>query len=90
VAREILLLAVRASGPAQATRLVGGLLEASAEGDLRGKNVVLAGQALADVGREGFVGGIWQKTIEALVPMIEERDPAKRATVRTRADAGTC
>lgn len=86
--REIILLSVGSSGPAQATRLVDALLGASAEGDLRGKNVVLAGQALADVGREGAVGRIWQKTIEALVTMIEERDPGRRAPLRTRADAG--
>src|SRR4029077_3453712 len=86
--REIILLAVGSSGPAQATRLVGALLEASAEGDLRGKNVVLAGQALADVGREGAAGGIRQKTIEALVTLVEARDVARRALVRTRADAG--
>ena len=86
--REVVLLAVGSSGPAQATRLVDALLKTPAGGDLRGRNVVLAGQALADVGREGAVGGIWQRAVDALVALIEERDPARRAAVRTRADAG--
>jgi formylglycine-generating enzyme required for sulfatase activity/class 3 adenylate cyclase len=86
--REVVLLAVCSSGPTQATRLVDALLKASADGDLRGKNVVLAAQALADVGREGVVGGIWQKIVAALVALIDERDPSRRAAVRTRADAG--
>jgi formylglycine-generating enzyme required for sulfatase activity len=86
--REVLLLAVGSSVPSQATRLVDALLKSPAEGDLRGKNVVLAGQALADVGREGVVGGIWQKATDALAVLVEERAPARRAPMRTRADAG--
>ena len=72
--REVVLLAVGSSVPSQATRLVDALLKAPAEGDLRGKNVVLAGQALADGGRESAVGGIWQKAVDALVALIGERD----------------
>ena len=85
--REVVLLAVGASVPSQATRLLEALLSVRAEGDLSGKNVVLAGQALADVGREGVVGGIWQKTAGALVALIEGSE-ARSVPARTRADAG--
>jgi formylglycine-generating enzyme required for sulfatase activity/energy-coupling factor transporter ATP-binding protein EcfA2 len=86
--REVILLALGASPPEQASRLVEALLGAPAKGDLRGKNIVLAGQALADIGRDGVVGPVWETTRGMLVGLVEERDLKRRAPVPTRVEAG--
>jgi formylglycine-generating enzyme required for sulfatase activity/energy-coupling factor transporter ATP-binding protein EcfA2 len=86
--REVILLTLGASPPAQATRLIEALLGVSPKGKVRGKNIVLAGQALADVGRHGVVERVWEKTIGLLRGMLEEQDPRELVPVRTRVEAG--
>lgn len=86
--REVALLTVGASTRAQATRLLEALLSASAKGEVRGRNVVLAGEALADVGRDGVEGRVWTKTVKRLVELLEERDIGKLAPLKTRVDVG--
>lgn len=86
--REVTLLTVGASTRAQATRLIEALLSVSAKGEMRGKNIVLAGEALADAGRDGVEGRVWTETVKRLVKMLEERDVKKLAPLQTRIDAG--
>jgi formylglycine-generating enzyme required for sulfatase activity/energy-coupling factor transporter ATP-binding protein EcfA2 len=86
--REVILLALGASGKAQASRLMKVLLEAPADGNMRGKNIVLAGQALADIGRGRVDGPVWEGTLELLVGLVEERRPERRLPVPTRVEAG--
>lgn len=86
--REVALLTVGASTRAQATRLIEALLSTSAKGDMRGRNIVLAGEALADVGRDGVEGRVWTKTVGRLVELLEERDVKNLAPLQTRVDAG--
>jgi formylglycine-generating enzyme required for sulfatase activity len=86
--REVILLTLGASPRAQATRLIEALLAGPTEDETRGKNIVLAGQALADVGRDGVVRRVWEKTIGVLRGMLEEQDPRKLVPVQTRVEAG--
>ncbi len=86
--REVILLTVGASGQAQATRIVESLLDTSTKDEDRGRNVVLAGQALADVGRDGVLGDIWPRTVATLVSLVEEEDSERLAPVSARVEAG--
>ncbi|MFQ6016541.1 MAG: formylglycine-generating enzyme family protein, partial [Anaerolineae bacterium] len=82
--KEVILLAVGASPRREATRLVQSILEAPAEGEERGKNIVLAGQCLVDVGRDGVTGRLWERVVDELVGVMQDSS----IMPRTRAEAG--
>jgi class 3 adenylate cyclase len=86
--REVILLGVGTLTPAQASQTIEALLAAPAAGEARGRNVVLAGQAVADVGPDRVRGDVRQTTIGRLVELVEERNPAKLASLPTRALVG--
>jgi formylglycine-generating enzyme required for sulfatase activity len=52
--------------PGRAAQLVEGFLRAELTGDVRGLNVVRAGEALRDVGSKGVTDTVWNATLTAL------------------------
>jgi formylglycine-generating enzyme required for sulfatase activity len=82
--REVLRLALASVSQKEAQRLLLHLLEAPAEGEQHGRPVVLAGECLLDIGRNGATRRAWAAVVEALLALL--RDTA--APVVTRVEAG--
>lgn len=86
---EVILLAVGHFAISEgkrraASRLVEAMLEAPAQAEQQGQNVVLAGRCLRDVGKRGLLRPTWEKVIERLVETMQGLE----VPVRTRAEAG--
>lgn len=79
---EVIRLAVGASGRRMANLFTKSLLSAKVKE--RGRNIVLAGECLLDVGKAGIDGKLWQETIDALKRLTED----EKSSIRVRIDAG--
>jgi formylglycine-generating enzyme required for sulfatase activity/energy-coupling factor transporter ATP-binding protein EcfA2 len=82
--REVVRLAVAAASQREAQRLLLSILATPATGDDYGTPVVLAGECLLDVGRNGATGRAWSAVVGALLALLDDG----AAPAGTRAAAG--
>jgi len=71
--REVLRLALASTIQREAQRLLLHLLDAPAEGEARGQPVVLAGECLLDLGRNGATQRAWDAVITRLTALLEDQ-----------------
>ncbi|PDW03513.1 NACHT domain-containing protein [Candidatus Viridilinea mediisalina] len=83
--REVLRLAVAAAPQREAGRMLHLILTAPAAGSDYGRPLVLAGECLLDVGRNGAGGQAWDAVTEALMGLLDDH----AAPVAIRVAAGT-
>lgn len=78
--REVVRLAVAAAPQREAQRLLLAILATSAEGEARGRPVVLAGECLLDLGRNSATGRAWEAVVAALLALLDDQSvmPATR------------
>lgn len=72
--REVLRLAVAASTQREAQRLLLHLLNAPTTAATRGRPVVLAGECLLDIGRNGATRRAWRAVGRALLLLLRDRE----------------
>ncbi|RRR71672.1 MAG: NACHT domain-containing protein, partial [Candidatus Viridilinea halotolerans] len=81
--REVLRLAVAAAPQREAGRLLQVILRAPSAGNDYGRPVVLAGECLLDVGRNGAGGQAWDAVTHGLMALVD--DPGAAVTMRVAA-----
>jgi formylglycine-generating enzyme required for sulfatase activity len=82
--REVLRLALASASQKEAQRLLLHLLDAPTDASMRGRPVVLAGECLLDIGRNGATRRAWDAVVGALLVLLV--DPA--ASITTRVEGG--
>ncbi|MFV9504734.1 MAG: NACHT domain-containing protein [Oscillochloridaceae bacterium umkhey_bin13] len=70
--REVVRLAVASAPQREAGRLLQAMIAAPADGPERGHPVLLAGECLRDVGRNGAGGRAWDAVITALLALLAD------------------
>lgn len=82
--REVLRLAIASATQREASRLLLLLLEAPTDPQTRGRPVVLAGECLLDIGRNGATQRAWRGVITALLNLLRRGE----TPIATRVEAG--
>ncbi|MFV9504211.1 MAG: NACHT domain-containing protein, partial [Oscillochloridaceae bacterium umkhey_bin13] len=82
--REVIRLALASANQREASRLLLHVLAAPSDPKSHGRPVILAGECLLDLGRNGATQRAWSAVIVALIRLIG--DPA--AAIATRVEAG--
>jgi formylglycine-generating enzyme required for sulfatase activity/energy-coupling factor transporter ATP-binding protein EcfA2 len=72
--REVIRLAVAAASQREAQRLLLRLLNAASSPELHGRSIVLAGECLADIGRNGSTQRAWSAVLDRLIDLLEEEE----------------